>query len=244
MCGCRLGGVMTRTAWKPSVNYNDIRRATDARRRELVAKMRARTAQSAEPIAEPVSVVAGPGVSSPIVSGVLADDGVNGATRQVPEHEVSTEVASIESHVDPVSGLSSDNLSDGRLSAMPAAISAREPTCVEAENWLGRVGLADRAGLGIIADLLRESAMLPPRTLRVEVSWPSQWPNPVLAWAARSVSGLDPEDQELRVSFLGDGRLEMRELDKRLVPRASAAQGWPPQRDTSIKIPKYQYVVV
>jgi hypothetical protein len=178
---------MARTAWKPPVNYNDIRRATDARRRELIAKMRGRSAQSAEPIAEPVSVVAGPELPSPMASGVLADDGVKEATRQVLDQEVSSEVASIESHVDPAS--------DGGLSGMPAAISTREPMCVEAESWLGRVGLADRAGLGIIADLLKESAMLPPRTLRADSAFYS-WE--MVGWRCETWIGVSFPERQLR----------------------------------------------
>jgi hypothetical protein len=218
---------MARTGWKPSQNYNEIRRATDARRRELVAKMRARTAQSAEAIAEAVSPVADPELRSSEMGGLLSGDAEKGANPQ--NQEVSFETVTTESPVDDVSAGFFDELGQGRLREE----SANEATRAQAQDWLGQVGLVDRAGLEIVADLLKETASLTPRTLRVQVSWPSQWPNPVLGWAARCLSGLDPEEQELRVLFLGDGRLEMRDLDSCLVPRASAARGWPPQRDAS-----------
>jgi len=103
-----------------------------------------------------------------------------------------------------------------------------EPVCVGAPDWLRRVGMADRLGLEALAELIRETATFPAGTLHVQVSWPSPWPNPVLAWATRCVSGEDHEERQLRVLFIGDGRAEMRDLEACLVPRASAAEGWPP----------------
>jgi hypothetical protein len=189
--------------------------------------MRARGAQPAETIGEGASAVAGPDLGSSEMSGVLSDDAENGATPQ--NQEVSCGTATTESHVDYVSAALSHELRQDRLPEK----SSDGPASAHAKDWLGQVGLPDQAGLEIVADLLKETASLAARTLRVQVSWPSQWPNPVLGWAARCVSGFDPEEQELRVLFLGDGRLEMRDLDRCLVPRASAARGWPPQRGVS-----------
>src|SRR6516165_1432946 len=160
---------MARTGWKPSQNYNEIRRATDARRRELVAKMRARTAQSAEAIAEAVSPVADPELRSSEMGGLLSGDAEKGANPQ--NQEVSFETVTTESPVDDVSAGFFDELGQGRLREE----SANEATRAQAQDWLGQVGLVDRAGLEIVADLLKETASLTPRTLRVQVSWPSQW---------------------------------------------------------------------
>ena len=214
---------MARTAWKPP-DYNDVRRAMDARRRELAAKMRLGKAKSSE-LMEVVSTVetsgglAGPldaGRDTTMMPGVASADGIKEAP--CPSAALG-------------SGLLPEAVTAGLLSETPAALSANEAS---AGSWLEQVGLGDRAGLGMLAGLLREAAHAPLGSLRVDVSWPSQWPNPVLAWAARSISGLDAEDDELRVLFLRAGRSEIRDLDSCLVPRVSAVEGWPPERGSSV----------
>jgi hypothetical protein len=222
---------MARPARKAPNNYNEIRLATEARRRELVAKMRAARARTSETQPAEILLRAPTGAAVSPVSEIapIREDLV--PERRVGEGDVETARTG-----EPISeslDVFTEVVENEGSPEIWATMLDDESVGDSAADWPRRIGLADRLGLLKLAELLKETASVPAGTLRVEVSWPSPWPNPVLAWAARCVSGLDPEERQLRILFLGDGRAEMRALDTCGIPRASAAECWPPCPGTS-----------
>src|ERR1051325_1635920 len=122
MCSIRLGGLMARAAWKQTENYNDIRKATDAKRRELAARMRS--------VGKPVVL---PPDTWPTTAAVIPD-----CPRTLGKEDANGEII-----------VTSDSADFTQSTEAPVGAAASEafarPAALIADGRLGCVGLAGRS---------------------------------------------------------------------------------------------------